>query len=206
VSFLQEVANLDLGEDLNRRAAAYQATAESACWWWPYNDFVMVCERPEVIHLENGRLHSDHEMAIHWPDGWGLYFLDGVRFEKNEWEKIVNQEFTLEELASSSMGSDKSAIAIKFLRPDRLLKHCKAKLIHTGIKGTKLYQVDNFMDTGSTQYCMRMKHPTIDREYIEWVKPDIGKQANADLAQCAAWRDKDGDMIPLEDYLNAISA
>jgi hypothetical protein len=166
----------------------------------------MVCEKPEVIHLENGQLHSDYEMAIRWPDGWGLHFLDGVRFEENEWKKIVNQEFTLEDLASASMGADKSAVAIKHLKPDLLLKHCNAKLIHTGIKGTRLYEVKDFMRTGTTQYCMRMKHPSIDREYIEWVEPKVGEQKDADFAQASAWKDKEGNAIPVEDYLLAIEA
>ena len=69
---------------------------------------------------------------------------------------------------------------------------------------TKLYQVDNFNGGGTTQYCMLMTHPSLNQEYLEWVHPDIGKQASADLAQCAAWRDKQGNAIPLEDYLNCV--
>lgn len=243
VSFMQEICGLDLGEDINKRADAYKRTSEAACWWWPYNDFVMVCERPEAIHIENNRLHSDHEMAIRWPDGWGLHFLDGVRFTGEEWQKIVDQKFSLEDLAKEGMGADKSAVAIKYLKPDLLLKHCNAKLIHKGVeryntdrvmrlwlrlnghdvpnKGkiskelieiyaeahrTFLYQVDNFMNTGNTQYCMRMSHPSIGREYIEWVPPEVGKQKDADLAQASAWRDKDGTPIPVEDWLLAIQA
>lgn len=204
----------------------------------PYKGNAFVSEAPEKIYWdEQGRLSYDHDMSVRYKDGWGLYCLDGVTFEKNEWQKITNQELTLEDMQEAAMGADKSAVAFKYLRADRLLEHCKAKLIHTGspiyssanvmrvwakLNGhkigttgkvstqlsekyaaahrTKLYEVKNFMDTGETEYCMRMTHPTIDREYIEWVPPKVGKQGDADLAQCAAWTDKDGDPIPLEDY------
>jgi hypothetical protein len=79
VSFFQEVCGLDLGADMNARAAAYSGTCESACWWWPHRDFVMVCERPTHIDRdERGRLHSLTRQAIEWPDGWGLYRIHGV--------------------------------------------------------------------------------------------------------------------------------
>ena len=173
----------------------------------PYEGIAFISEAPtKIIWDESKRLSYDHGKAVKYKDGWGLYCLDGVTFTEEEWTKITTENFTLEEIGKANMGADKSAIAQKYLRPDRLLEACKAKLVHTGIKGTKLFQVDNFMNTGKTQYCMLMKHPSIDRQYIEWVHPDIGKKRDADLAQCAAWRDKDGDPIPLEDYLAAIEA
>ena len=42
--------------------------------------------------------------------------------------------------------------------------------------------------------------------FIEWVDPKVGELKNADLAQCYAWQDEDGNPIPLEDYLNCIEA
>jgi hypothetical protein len=56
------------------------------------------------------------------------------------------------------------------------------------------------MDTGDTEYCMRMKHPSLETEYIEWVLPEIGKRGNADECQAYAFG------VPLEDYLLAVEA
>jgi len=50
--FFREVCDLALGGDLWDRAKAYEATMESACWWWPHRDFVIVSERPTAIHRE----------------------------------------------------------------------------------------------------------------------------------------------------------
>ena len=104
------------------------------------------------------------------------------------------------------MTADQRAEALFWLPPEKLLKQVKAELIHTGIKGTKLYHVPKILDA-KDQYCMLMEHPTIkNRFFIEWVDPEVGKLKDADLAQCYAWQDEDGDPIPLEDYLNAIES
>jgi hypothetical protein len=79
VSFFRDVCGLTLGDEMDARAVAYAGTAESACWWWPHRDFVMVCERPVRIERDSqGRLHSLTGKAIEWPDGWGLYRIHGV--------------------------------------------------------------------------------------------------------------------------------
>ena len=79
VSFFRDVCGLDLGDEMNARAEAYAGTAESACWWWPHREFVMVCERPIRINRDaHGRLHSITQKAIEWRDGWGLYCIHGV--------------------------------------------------------------------------------------------------------------------------------
>lgn len=79
-SFIIDVLGLQLAPEMELRARAYAATAQSACWWWPHSDFVMVSERPLNINRDaNGRLHSATGPAISWPDGWGLYMWHGLR-------------------------------------------------------------------------------------------------------------------------------
>ncbi len=86
-SYFREVCGLDLDGDLWDRALAYEATIESACWWWPHRHFVMAVERPTEIHREaiiprgwgSHRLHRADGPAVVWPDGWGVYVWHGVR-------------------------------------------------------------------------------------------------------------------------------
>lgn len=100
--------------------------------------------------------------------------------------------------------ADERTMAFSMLRPDRLLKGINAQLIHTGQRGTRLYQVDDFTKkvlgdssvTGDTEYCMVMDDASTDRQFLEWVDPKVGSQKDADFAQASAWG------IPLEDYLN----
>jgi hypothetical protein len=78
-SFFREVCGLELQGDLSERGRAYADTVQSACWWWPHREFVIVCERPMAIRLDGrGRLHCGDAPAIVWPDGWGVYSWHGV--------------------------------------------------------------------------------------------------------------------------------
>lgn len=122
----------------------------------------------------------------------------GVKFddEKLYW-RIVNQEVTAEEVLKIR-NSDERMAAISMLKPGELLKQMNAQLVHTGKKGTKLYECKNFMDTGETEYAMWMQDSSTPREFLEFVPPEIGKQKDADLCQASAWG------IPLEDYLNMV--
>ena len=67
-----------------RRRIDVLALAQSAGWWWPHLDFVLVSDRPRVVHAESaveapGRLHCGTGPAVVWRDGWRLYFWHGTR-------------------------------------------------------------------------------------------------------------------------------
>ncbi|KAB0668970.1 hypothetical protein F6V30_14125 [Oryzomonas sagensis] len=90
VAFFMDVCKLKLAKDIVDRATAYRKVCESVNYIWPNRDFVMVCARPTRAEKDNqGRLHSLSDMAIKYPDGWGLYFIHGVRFDDvNLWRSI----------------------------------------------------------------------------------------------------------------------
>jgi hypothetical protein len=97
MSFFREICGLVLDRNLWDRALAYEATLESAYWWFPQKEFVMVSERPTVIHRElvtspagnhpqsraSGprvhRLHCATGPACGFRDGWGVWAWHGVR-------------------------------------------------------------------------------------------------------------------------------
>jgi hypothetical protein len=59
--------------------------------------FVML--RPTIVKQdENKRLHSTEGPALAFSDGTEIYKLHGVRFEKEWWEKIVNDTLSAEEV------------------------------------------------------------------------------------------------------------
>jgi len=84
--FFRDVCNLHLDGDTWDKSRAWD-DANSAGWWWPFHDFVMVCDLPTVLHLEqvgptgwgSHRLHCETGPAIAWADGWGLYMWHGVQ-------------------------------------------------------------------------------------------------------------------------------
>jgi hypothetical protein len=66
VSFALDVLRLDIGREQELKARAYAATCDSACWWWPHSNFVVVSERPVMIEKhQNGKLK---EARWEWRD------------------------------------------------------------------------------------------------------------------------------------------
>ena len=190
----------------------------------PYKGIVFMSDQPTSIKWENGLLHSENGKSVEWADGYGYYNLRGVNLPEDAYRATMAGELTMTDIMKMKVGADQRAVMIQFLGAEELLKGMNAKLIATGKKysklleqygedycakhfpyslntPTELYQVDNFMDTGDTEYCMKMEHPSIkDKFYIEWVQPEIGKKADADLAQATAF----GETV--EQYMTAIEA
>jgi hypothetical protein len=83
-AFFRDVAELELPGDLWDRSRALEQ-ADTAGWWWPFKDFIIVCDVPTVMNLEqvapqgwgSHRLHCDDGPAIAWADGFGLYYWHG---------------------------------------------------------------------------------------------------------------------------------
>ena len=84
---------------MEERAIAYQKICQSVNYIWPNKDFVMVCARPKKINKDNqGRLHSLKEKSIFYPDGWGLYHINGVKFEEKLWQRVASGKITAKEV------------------------------------------------------------------------------------------------------------
>jgi hypothetical protein len=84
-SFFRDECDLELPSGLWDSWAAYEA-ANSAGWWWPHRQFVIVAERPTQISLEqigprgwrSHQLHRADGPAISWTDGWAVSYWHGV--------------------------------------------------------------------------------------------------------------------------------
>jgi hypothetical protein len=84
LSYFRDTAvEIDGPRDRDRAWCAAQAAAG---WYWVFRDFVMVADRPRVLHLEQAgpagtrshRLHCATGPALAWPDGWALYYWHGT--------------------------------------------------------------------------------------------------------------------------------
>jgi hypothetical protein len=65
------------------------------------------CDFEDVLHLvpvpiikcdEQGRYHSENSPAISWKDGEEIYYLHGVKFEKEWWNKIRKDKLSPDEV------------------------------------------------------------------------------------------------------------
>ena len=82
-TFFADALGTDTRKGWHRRLQAL-VDAQSAGWWWPHLNYVLVSERPQVVRTEDlgegmRRLHSADGPALVWPDGWSLYFWHGTR-------------------------------------------------------------------------------------------------------------------------------
>jgi hypothetical protein len=137
-SFFREVCDLEIGRDLWERGKAHEAIAESACCWYPHKNFIMVCERPTVIHCElvsrnnlrgfgSHRLHADNGPAISWPDGWGLYVDHGVRMPFDVGHD--RRKLTVARI-DAEVNAEVRRVMIKWYGVDRYMRDCGAQVVH----------------------------------------------------------------------------
>ena len=79
--FFRDVVGLELAGDLWDRTQKAESAA-SAGYWWPFRDFIMVCDNPTVIHMETvggqPRMHCETGPAIQWSDGYGIHVWHGT--------------------------------------------------------------------------------------------------------------------------------
>ena len=82
-SFFRDLRGELAGRALRRRIHEF-AVAQSADWWWPHLDYVLVADPPVVVRTEHlagqpARLHCADGPALAWRDGWRLHFWHGTR-------------------------------------------------------------------------------------------------------------------------------
>ncbi|MHA2069025.1 MAG: DUF6745 domain-containing protein [Candidatus Thorarchaeota archaeon] len=57
----------------------HKILGESCAYIWPNKDFIILCDRPLEIHVnDQNELHNEKGVAVRWPDGWGVYSINGV--------------------------------------------------------------------------------------------------------------------------------
>jgi hypothetical protein len=63
-----------------RKLSGLWKIAKSAGWFLPHEKICFISERPNKLNRDDrGRLHSENDAAICYPDGWCIYAWHGVR-------------------------------------------------------------------------------------------------------------------------------
>ena len=131
VNYFFDVCGLKLSDDIMERAEINRKISESVNYIWANRDFVMVCDRPKEIHKNaEGRLHNINGMSISYKDGWGLYHLNGIRFNEDLYWKVV-KGMPFEEILAI-VDVDQRNQAMRFVgleEKEKWLKHVKAEVV-----------------------------------------------------------------------------
>jgi hypothetical protein len=111
------------------RAEAYRKVCESVNYIWANTDFVMVCARPiRIARNERGALHSDNSKAIEYPDGWGLYALNGVSFPEDLWKKVTSGTMPFQDILAIE-DIDQRTQAMRYGNVWDFVKHANGELL-----------------------------------------------------------------------------
>jgi hypothetical protein len=117
-----------LNKDLIKKVDRLKDILSDCCYGFLTNKICIVLTKPKVVVDSEWRLHNEQGMALEWKDGMGEYFLYGVKFEKELWEKIVQKKITKEEIFALNNQEQKS-VALRLYGYNNLIKD--AKIIHS---------------------------------------------------------------------------
>ena len=91
------IRDMHTGEQMER-LNDWLTISKNAFWWYPYENIVLVCDRPSEIHKDaRGRLHNQHGPAVSFSDGYAVYFWHGrnIPLDKKD-KKWIITEYPLE--------------------------------------------------------------------------------------------------------------
>ena len=157
--------------------------AQDVGWIFPYENVCILTEKPAEIHLNtSGRLHNTAGMAIKWPDGFGLYSLNGVTVP--DWLVLVPAEHLD---VSKVMGISNAEVRLEGIRKlgaGRMLENLDAKVIDTkGAPENPEYRLYEVVLEGQQNKLLEMQNPSEPKKHYEWVPPEI-----MSVTKALAWR------------------
>ncbi|WP_433335750.1 DUF6745 domain-containing protein [Spirillospora sp. CA-294931] len=125
---------LALFDHLDRLPPGLAEAARDAGWWWPYENLVIVSERPTELHRdEPGRLHRGDGPAMAYPDGFALHAWRGMPIPSD----FVS---SLDGLDRARIDAEENAelrrVMLEIFGYDRYLAETGARPVHKDETGT----------------------------------------------------------------------
>ncbi len=144
----------------------------------PYEGVAFISEKPEQIHWKDKMLHDDKGLAVEYPDGYGLYFLNGVRVSK---ELVVTPAEKLDpKLILKEENAEVRREIVRKIGIERVCQKLQTKCLDK--KGD--YELLNLdLGEGRTRPYLKMKNPSIGVYHIEGVHPNCNT-----VEQALDWR------------------
>jgi len=145
-----------------------------------FENICIVLTKPKCVRKdENGRLHSIEDGAIEWRDGYKDYFIHGVKFEFELWNKIVKGKITAKEILNIE-NVEQRYVALSVFGAEKLMEEINSKLINTGKNGIELHEIDSLIPNRILKL-LKYSCPSTNRVYVSFV-PDTIQNANEGMA------------------------
>ncbi|MER7664496.1 DUF6745 domain-containing protein [Streptomyces sp. NPDC096193] len=118
----------------SERLEGLARVARQACWWWPFEKAVVICERPVELHRdEAGRLDRGEGPALAFSDGFALHAWRGMPVPAaflRELPSLTPERIRTEENA------ELRRVMLEYYGYDRYLAESGAQPVHTDEAGT----------------------------------------------------------------------
>ena len=100
-----------------------------------WEDTLYLVPTPLVLLNQQNQFHSPHAPAIRWKDGSKFYYLNGVNFPFNLWQKVVSREMSMKEVLAIE-DIDQRTQAMRFAKDGlrEFYKAQKGEIIDTYVK------------------------------------------------------------------------
>jgi hypothetical protein len=165
-------------EKRSRQLDMWRDIAQSCCWWWCYENYVVISERPTVVQFDaRERIHGEKKAAVAFADGFAVHAWHGVRVPA-EW--IETPGVLTPQLALTHQNIEQRRAACEILGWTKILRELNAKTVDENKDpeiGT-LLRVD-LPEAPASQF-LRVRCGT-GREFVLPVPAEMrsAKQANA---------------------------
>ena len=109
--------------------------AQSCCWWWCYENYVVISERPIVCRMteQEGRLHCEDGPALAFADGYSLFRWHGVAVPE---ELICHPEMISVARIDGETNAEVRRVMLERYGESRYLADSGAMPVHTDGYGT----------------------------------------------------------------------
>lgn len=136
IKFLAEMPNSKMSDAVQPVMAGITVCDNIGCVYY-HRLFAILCDRPTcLIFNEERKLHNESGPAIEYTDGWKLWYLDGIRVDKQL--VLYPEQQTITQI-NAELNSDVRALRIQRYGWPRYLKQINAKCVDTrtnDIEGT----------------------------------------------------------------------
>lgn len=130
----------------SERLALMSKLAKSSSWFWAYENYCFVSDRPEEIKMNDDyQLHSVEGPAISWIDGEKIHYVNGRKISEKYFNSISNKTYTMEYFISESNEEYKST-CIALMQE----KHGDEYLVN--FFRQNLQEIDTFVDKKDEKY------------------------------------------------------
>jgi len=147
---------------------------------YPFEDFIVISEKPTKIKMKNMILHNENGMAVEYSDGFGVYSLNGVRVTK----EIV--ETPAEQLDPQLILKEQNAeIRREIVRKIGIERVCQKLGAKTIDKKYGYELVGLSLGDNRIRPYLKMINPSTNTFHLEGISPEIKT-----IDQALTWRNR----------------